>query len=137
MLGRYHTMSDGKRQYISLHIAGDWADAQGLFLDHMDHSICAMETASVYSIPHLELFKLFKERPQLGFVVWRETLIDAAIFRMTITNNSSRHGMARLAHFSPNFIIGRKLSNSSAIVHAHCRSVRRNWAKRWVCPSLP
>jgi CRP-like cAMP-binding protein len=99
MLGRYHTMSDGKRQYISLHIAGDWADAQGLFLDHMDHSICAMETASVYSIPHLELFKLFKERPQLGFVVWRETLIDAAIFRMTITNNSSRHGMARLAHF--------------------------------------
>lgn len=99
MLGRYHTMSDGKRQYISLQIAGDWADAQGLFLDHMDHSICAMGGASVYSIPHPELFKLFKERPQIGFVVWRETLIDAAIFRMTITNNSSRHGVARLAHF--------------------------------------
>lgn len=99
MLARYHTMSDGKRQYISLHISGDWADAQGLFLDHMDHSVCAMGKASVFSIPHAELFELFKARPQIGFVVWRETLIDAAIFRMTITNNSSRHGTARLAHF--------------------------------------
>jgi len=99
MLARYHTMSDGKRQYISLHISGDWADAQGLFLDHMDHSVCAMGKASVYSIPHSELFELFKDRPQIGFVVWRETLIDAAIFRMTITNNSARHGAARLAHF--------------------------------------
>lgn len=99
MLGRYHTMSDGKRQYISLHIAGDWADAQGLFLDRMDHSVCAMGAASIYSIPHSELFKLFKERPQIGFVIWRETLIDAALFRMTITNNSSRYGMERLAHF--------------------------------------
>lgn len=99
MLARYHTMSDGKRQYISLHISGDWADAQGLFLDHMDHSVCAMGKASVYSIPHSELFELFKDRPQIGFVVWRETLIDAAIFRMTITNNSARYGTARLAHF--------------------------------------
>lgn len=99
MLARYHTMSDGKRQYISLHISGDWADAQGLFLDHMDHSVCAMGKASVYSIPHSELFELFKDRPQIGFVVWRETLIDSAIFRMTITNNSARHGAVRLAHF--------------------------------------
>lgn len=153
MLGRYHTMSDGKRQYISLHIAGDWADAQGLFLDHMDHSICAMETASVYSIPHPELFKLFKERPQLGFVVWRETLIDAAIFRMTITNNSSRHGMARLAHFFAELYyrakavelvsnsscslplsqtqLGETLGMSIATVNRNLQKLRRSGAADW------
>ena len=50
MLARYHTRSDGKRQYISLHISGDWADAQGLSLDHMDHSVCAMGEALGMSI---------------------------------------------------------------------------------------
>jgi CRP-like cAMP-binding protein len=43
--------------------------------------------------------KTFAERPTIGFAVWRETLIDAAIFRESITNNSSRHGAARIAHF--------------------------------------
>ena len=43
--------------------------------------------------------KTFGERPTIGLAVWRETLIDAAIFRESITNNSSRHGTARIAHF--------------------------------------
>lgn len=153
MLARYHTMSDGKRQYISLHMSGDWADAQGLFLDHMDHSICAMDDASVYSIPHHELFALFKDRPQIGFVIWRETLIDASIFRMTITNNSSRHGAARLAHFFAEIYyravavgleegkscslplsqtqLGEALGMSIATVNRNLQKLRRSGAAEW------
>lgn len=99
MLARYHSLRAGGRQYLSLHIQGDWPDAQGLFLDTMDHSVCALGKASVCAIPHAELIRLFKERPSLGFAVWRETLIDAAIFREAITNNSRRPGLVRLAHF--------------------------------------
>jgi CRP-like cAMP-binding protein len=98
-LVRYHTLRDGRRQYLSLHIQGDWPDAQGLFLDRMDHSVCAAGRASVCAIPHSELLLTFRDHPVLGFAVWRETLIDAAMFRETITNNSSRPGLARLAHF--------------------------------------
>jgi len=98
-LARYHTLKGGRRQYLSLHIKGDWPDAQGLFLDRMDHSVCAMENSAVCSIPHSELIKLFRDRPTLGFAIWRETLIDAAIFREAITNNGSRAGIRRLAHF--------------------------------------
>jgi CRP-like cAMP-binding protein len=82
-----------------LHIAGDWPDAQGLFLEKMDHSVCAVGAAVVCAIPHKELIRVFQARPKVGFAVWRETLIDAAIFREAITNNSSRTGVARLAHF--------------------------------------
>jgi CRP-like cAMP-binding protein len=96
---RYHTLRSGARQYLALHYPGDWPDAQGLFLEHMDHSVCSVGTALVCSISHDQLMKMFADRPTVGFAVWRETLIDAAIFRESITNNSSRHGPARIAHF--------------------------------------
>jgi CRP-like cAMP-binding protein len=98
LLARYHMLASGKRQYLSLHLPGDWPDAQGLFLEEMDHSVCAVGPAVVCAIPHEELIKLFRERPTIAFAVWRETLIDAAIFREAITNNSSRDPVPRLAH---------------------------------------
>lgn len=99
ILARYHTLRSGTRQYIALHYPGDWPDAQALFLERMDHSVCAMGPAVVCSVSHEQLMRLFQERPRIGLAVWRETLIDAAIFRESITNNSGRHGAARLAHF--------------------------------------
>lgn len=99
MVARYHTVSAGRRQYLSFHIAGDMPDAQTLFLESMDFSLCAMEKAAIVMVPHAALLKLFKERPDTGAAFWRETLIDAAIFRETITNNSSRDLETRLAHF--------------------------------------
>lgn len=99
MLARYHTLPKGKRQYLSFHIAGDMPDAQALFLETMDHSLCALDKASIVLVPHNALTKIFSERPNVGFALWRETLIDAAIFRATITNNSSRSLQTRLAHF--------------------------------------
>jgi CRP-like cAMP-binding protein len=98
MLARYHTLESGRRQYLSLHLPGDWPDAQGLFLEQMDHSVCAIGRAVVCAISHEELIALFRERPSIAFAVWRETLIDASIFREAITNNSSRDPVARLAH---------------------------------------
>ncbi|MGJ4943481.1 Crp/Fnr family transcriptional regulator [Bradyrhizobium sp. HKCCYLS1011] len=97
-LARYHLLSSGARQYISFHMAGDWPDAQALFLDQMDHAVCATGPAAVATIPHQELVRAISRRPTLGFAIWRETLIDAAIFREAITNNSARAKPARMAH---------------------------------------
>ncbi|MGP9810537.1 Crp/Fnr family transcriptional regulator [Rhodopseudomonas sp. NSM] len=98
LVGRYHLLPNGRRQYLSFHLAGDMPDSQALFLDRMDHAVCAIGTALVASIPHKQLTRTFEERPQVGFAVWRETLIDAAIFREAITNNSARDMTARMAH---------------------------------------
>jgi CRP-like cAMP-binding protein len=99
MLARYHILRGGRRQYLSLHIAGDMPDAQALFLRTMDHSICALDDAVISLVPHAAFLNIFERRPSLGFAVWRETLIDAAIFREAITNNSARPLLTRLAHF--------------------------------------
>jgi CRP-like cAMP-binding protein len=64
----------------------------------MDHGLCALGPASVAFIPHRELFIAFRRRPTFALSVWRETLLDAAIFREAITNNSARPVQARMAH---------------------------------------
>jgi CRP-like cAMP-binding protein len=99
MLARYHTLRSGKRQYLSFHIAGDMPDAQAIFLDKMDHAVCAIDRARIALIPHKQLPSVFDQRPAIAYAIWRETLIDAAIFREAITNNSSRVAKTRLAHF--------------------------------------
>jgi CRP-like cAMP-binding protein len=98
MIARYHTIAAGRRQYLSFHFPGDWPDAQTVFLERMDHGVCAIGPASVVSIRHDQLRALFEARPSVGFAFWRETLIDAAIFREAITNNGSRAALARMAH---------------------------------------
>jgi CRP-like cAMP-binding protein len=98
MVARYHMLRSGRRQYLSFHMTGDLPDAQSLFIDRMDHAVCAIGQATVVLIPHEEICGMFERRPQVGFAIWRETLIDAAIFREAITNNSSRPVLARMAH---------------------------------------
>ncbi|NPU09663.1 Crp/Fnr family transcriptional regulator [Bradyrhizobium sp. 83002] len=97
-VARYHLLSGGQRQYLSFHMPGDWPDAQALFLDRMDHAVCAIGPAVVAGVAHKELTRAITRRPALGFAIWRETLIDAAIFREAITNNSARSKPARMAH---------------------------------------
>lgn len=98
MVARYHVLSDGTRQYLSFHITGDMPDAQSLFIERMDHAVCAIGPAAIALIPHHDIMRLLERRPPLAFAIWRETLIDAAIFRQAITNNGSRSMMVRMAH---------------------------------------
>lgn len=98
MLARYHLLEGGRRQYLSFHMSGDLPDSQGLFIEKMDHALCALGPATVASIPHRQILKAFERRPSLGIAIWRETLVDAAIFREAITNNSARPKQTRMAH---------------------------------------
>lgn len=98
MVARYHLLKGGRRQYLSFHMTGDLPDAQTLFIERMDHAVCALGEAIVTLFPHEEILALFERRPPVGFAIWRETLIDAAIFREAITNNGSRPVLTRMAH---------------------------------------
>jgi CRP-like cAMP-binding protein len=98
MVARYHMLRGGRRQYLSFHMAGDMPDAQTLFIERMDHAVCAIGDATIALIPREKICGVFERRPEVGFAIWRETLIDAAIFREAITNNSSRPADARMAH---------------------------------------
>lgn len=98
VLARYHLLPDGRRQYLSFHLTGDMPDSQAIFVDQMDHAVCAVGPASVAAIPHADLLAAFNRRPPVAHAIWRETLIDASIFREAITNNSARSPQCRMAH---------------------------------------
>ena len=95
---RYKVLPDGKRQLLALHTPGDIPDLQSLFLRHLDHSLAASVPSTAGFIPHEALRALMREFPTLGELFWRDTLIDAAIFRAWIVALGQRSALSHLAH---------------------------------------
>ncbi len=95
---RSKTTDAGKRQILSIHIPGDIPDLQSLHLRVMDHDMTTLSHSSVGFIAHDALRALARGRPLVGEALWRETLIDAAVFREWIVNVGRRSAVVRLAH---------------------------------------
>ena len=95
---RSKTIANGKRQILSLHIPGEIPDLMSLFLHVMDHDLATLTPATLGFIKHDDLQKLHRRSPDLAEMFWRDTLIDAAMFREWIVNVGQRPAPARLAH---------------------------------------
>lgn len=95
---RYKTLQDGQRQILSFHIPGDIPDLQSLHLKVMDHSLTSVTDCTAAFIPHEHIRTLVAEHPGLGGLLWRDTLIDAAIFREWMVNIGRRTALERAAH---------------------------------------
>ena len=95
---RYKLLSEGKRQIFSFHIAGDIPDLQSLHIHTMDHSLATLTKAIVAFIPHESLRELTAKHPNLAALLWRNTLIDAGIFREWMIGMGRRSAFERIAH---------------------------------------
>ncbi|MET4799608.1 Crp/Fnr family transcriptional regulator [Bradyrhizobium sp. LB11.1] len=95
---RSKTIASGKRQILSLHIPGEIPDLMSLFLHVMDHDLSTLTPATLGFISHDNLQKLHRRSPGVAEIFWRDTLIDAAMFREWIVNVGQRPTPARLAH---------------------------------------
>ena len=94
----YQVTGEGKRQIMAFHIAGDIPDLQSLHLRVLDVSISTLTPCKVGFVQHETLRDLCLRFPRIGSALWRETLIDAAIFRAWIANVGRRDGFSRAAH---------------------------------------
>jgi CRP-like cAMP-binding protein len=94
---RSKTTFDGQRQILSLHIPGEIPDLQSLHLKVMDHDLMTLTPCTLGFISHDALWQLSRERPNVAAALWRETLIDAAIFREWIVNVGRRSAAADVA----------------------------------------
>ncbi|MGY3443594.1 MULTISPECIES: Crp/Fnr family transcriptional regulator [unclassified Bradyrhizobium] len=88
----------GKRQILSFHIAGDMPDLHGMLLKRMDHDLTTLTDARVGFIEHRALRKVIDARPAVAEALWRETLIDAVLFREWIVSLGTRTAAARMAY---------------------------------------
>ncbi|CAO4172253.1 Crp/Fnr family transcriptional regulator [Methylorubrum extorquens] len=95
---RYKLLGDGRRQILSFHIPGDVPDLQSLHVHTMDHGLATLTKATVAFIPHENLLDLTLRHPSVGALLWRETLIDAAIFRQWMVGMGRRSAFEQVAH---------------------------------------
>jgi CRP-like cAMP-binding protein len=94
----YKMTKDGKRQIVSFNLPGDVPDLQSLHLKVLDNSIGTISPCSVGFITHEALQDICFRFPRIASAFWRETLIDAAIFREWVMNVGRREAYNRMAH---------------------------------------
>lgn len=102
--GRYKESAVGLRQIVAFHIPGDLLDVQHLLLEKADHSVEAITPASIGWINKAHLLSLASERPNIGKALWRDSLIDASIFREWVLNVGRRDAKSRIAHMLCEFV---------------------------------
>ena len=95
---RYTLTAEGKRQIHSFHIPGDIPDLQSLHLTVMDHSLGTITASKLAFMAHEDLRRLIRDYPRLGDLFWRDTLIDAAVFRQWMVSMGRRSAYSHMAH---------------------------------------
>ena len=78
---RSKTIMNGQRQILSIHIPGDIPDLQSLYLHRMDHDLISLVPSKLGFISHAALRAMTRGNPNITEVLWRDSLIDAAMFR--------------------------------------------------------
>lgn len=95
---RHKIVADGGRQIVSVHIPGDVIDLQNLLLEQADHNIQALTDTTIAQYAHDEMVDLAFKHPAIGHALWRESLIEASLFREWVANVGRRDARTRTAH---------------------------------------
>jgi CRP-like cAMP-binding protein len=95
---RYVLLPKGRRQILSFQFPGDIFDAHSFMLQDMDHSIGTLTPCRIGVIPHTTMKTITESSPRVARAIWRDTLVDGAIFRAWVTNIGRRSAYQRIAH---------------------------------------
>ena len=89
----------GRRQIDAFHIPSDMPDLHGLHIEEMDCDMWAVTDCRLGFMDHSDIRQLCADQPRIAAMLWRSTLVDAAIYRQWVTNLGQRPAINRLAHF--------------------------------------
>lgn len=95
---RQKLLRDGSRQIISIHVPSEFIDLQNSLLGIADHSVQSLNRAEVAMVPIPALASLMQSSPAIRMAMWKDTLVDASIFREWVVNVGRRDSRARIAH---------------------------------------
>ncbi|MBD2747829.1 Crp/Fnr family transcriptional regulator [Microvirga sp. BT688] len=101
----YKLTTEGKRQIMAFHVPGDIPDLQSLHLEVMDNSVATISPCTVGFIQHEHMRRVCERHPRIAAAFWRETLVDASIFREWLLNVGRREAYTRLAHLLCEFLV--------------------------------
>ena len=95
----------GRRQILSIGVRGDFIDLQNALLGVSDHNVEMLTPGRVALFQTEAIKAIALERPRVALAMWRETLIEASIFREWILNVGRRDALARVAHLLCEFAL--------------------------------
>jgi CRP-like cAMP-binding protein len=95
---RHKFVGDGGRQIVSIHIPGDFIDLQNMLLGTADHNIQALTGTVIAQIDSEVVAAHSFTHPAIGRAFWRESLVEASIFREWVANIGRRDARSRTAH---------------------------------------
>lgn len=101
----YKLSSEGKRQIMAVHVPGDIPDLHSLHLQVMDNNVATLCTCTLAYLQHADLRRLCERHPRIAAAFWRETLVDASIFREWLLNIGRRESYTRIAHLLCEFMV--------------------------------
>ena len=95
---RSKELANGKRQFLTIHVKGDFVDLHSFLLKKMDHGVVALTPCTIGLVPHEKLKEITERFPSLTRQLWLSTTIDAAIHREWLVSFGRRSSRANVAH---------------------------------------
>ena len=111
---RHKASGDGGRQIFSIHMRGDAVDLNNSLLSRADHNLQMLSSGEAAFIPVEAVRDLTVQHPRAGQALWRETLIEGAIFREWTLNIGRRDARCRLAHLLCEFALRLEIAGLGA-----------------------
>ena len=96
-LARQRVVS-ARNQICAFYVPGDMPDLPTLHLPEMHHDLCSVGRSTIALVSHSYLKPLIASSAELANALWRETLIQGAIYRDWVENLGARQALPRLAH---------------------------------------
>jgi CRP-like cAMP-binding protein len=95
----YKDLPDGRRQIISLPIAGDCVGLRSVLLRTANHSFSTLTEAVVSPVRSTEIFECINDFPRLGLALMCAASRDEAIVVEHLVSVGRRNATERTAHF--------------------------------------
>lgn len=96
---RYMDARDGYRQLVAFQVPGDFVDLHGYPMRRLDHDVATLSESRIAVVPHERVDVIVRDRPELARLLWRSTLLDAALHREWIFRLGRLDAVGRVAHF--------------------------------------
>lgn len=98
LIGRFGQNSEGHRQIIAVHIAGDMADLHSVVAPDAGSALQALSVATILKVPHSALRRVARRYPAIAEAFWRECVVDSSVLAEWIVNVGRRDARTRAAH---------------------------------------
>jgi CRP-like cAMP-binding protein len=95
---RYKLLGEGRRQIMAFLIPGDICDLRALLTGKMDHTVATLNNSRIATISRQKIFDAMEKYPRIELALWRDTMLDAALYRQWLINLGRRAAQERIAH---------------------------------------